>query len=252
MPRQKLSATRIYGLPQCVIKPFWLFDNDSALKAHTGYQEAKAGNIEAAVELVSDLALDFLVSVKDTLPHGAVYIAPHAREATGDNAIPQVLATAAAIVAQGEVETDIVQVTRVYHTGADPMERMCLRPEFEGIVIKGAQYVLVDDVTNMGGTLAELANYLYRSGGVVVAVIVLVNAGRVKLFRPSQKVIRELEKRYTHEIEEIFGIAPGALTANEANYLIGFKSTDEIRNRLAKARKETDLRLRSKGIERQG
>lgn len=57
------------------------------------------------------------------------FIAPHAREAAGDNAIPQVLATASAIVAQGEVETDIVQVTRVYHTGADPMERMCLRPE---------------------------------------------------------------------------------------------------------------------------
>jgi len=60
------------------------------------------------------------------------------------------------------------------------------------------------------------------------------------------------EKRYTHEIEEIFGIVPKALTANEANYLVGFKSADEIRNRLVKARKETDLRLRSKGIERQG
>lgn len=83
-------------------------------------------------------------------------------------------------------------------------------------------------------------------------MIVLVNAGRVKLFHPARKVLRELEKRYLHEIEEIFGIVPHALTANEANYLIGFKSVDEIRNRLAKARKETDLRLRSKGIERQG
>jgi hypothetical protein len=41
-----------------------------------------------------------------------------------------------------------------------------------------------------------------------------------------------------------------ALTANEATYLIGFRSTDEIRNRLAKARQETDRRLRSKGIPR--
>jgi hypothetical protein len=82
-------------------------------------------------------------------------------------------------------------------------------------------------------------------------VIVFVNAGRVKQFKPTRKVISELEKRYAHEIEEIFGIVPNALTANEANYLIGFKSTDEIRNRLVKARKETNLRLRSKGIERQ-
>lgn len=111
-------------------------------------------------------------------------------------------------------------------------------------------YVLVDDVTNMGGTLAELANYILSLGGIVAAVVVLVNAGRVKTFRPNRMVIQKLEKRYANEIEEIFGITPSALTANEANYLIGFKSADEIRNRIAKARKETDLRLRSKGIER--
>lgn len=243
-------ATRIYGIPQCVSEPFWLFDSDLDLKSHYKYREAKAGGIEASVELISDMALDFLISLKDRLPPDAIFIAPHAREATGDNAIPQVLATASAIVAQGKIETDIIQVTRVFHTGADPMERMCLRPEFEGAVIQGAQYVLVDDVTNMGGTLAELADYLLRSGGEVVAAIVLANAGRIKMFQPTRKVIRELEMRYAHEIEEIFGIVPSALTANEANYIIGFKSADEIRNRLAKARKETDNRLRSKGIDR--
>ena len=244
-----LSPARRYGFPHDIDEPFWLFDNDASIKAHSRYQEAKAGGIDAAVELVSDIALDFLFSIKDKLPSDAIYIAPHAREATGDNAIPQVLATASAIVAHGEVDTDIIQITRVFHTGADPMERMSLRPEFEGSVSQGARYVLVDDVTNMGGTLAELANFIQCSGGCVVAVIVLVNAGRVKQFQPPRKVLCELEKRYTNEIEEIFGIVPSTLTANEANYLIGFKSADEIRNRLVKARKETNLRLRSKGIE---
>jgi hypothetical protein len=251
LKKNELTIRR-YGFPEFVTEPLWLFDNDTELKVHPKYQDAKAGGIEAALELVSDVALRFLVSTKDKLPRDAIFIAPHAREATGDNAIPQVLATASAIVAQGVVETDIVQVTRVYHTGADPMERMCLRPEFEGTVIQGASYVLVDDVTSMGGTLVELANFLQSSGGNVAAVIVLVNAGRIKQFTPTNKVIRELERRYPHEIEEIFGIIPSALTANEANYLIGFRSADEIRNRLAKARQETNLRLRSKGIERQG
>ena len=244
------KTVRIHGIPQSISEPFWLFDNDADLKAHHKYQEAKSGGVEASVELILDVALDFLNSIKDRLPRDAIYIAPHAREAAGDNAIPQVLATALAIITQGQVETDIVQVTRVYHTGADPMERMCLRPEFEGVVIKAAHYVLVDDVTNMGGTIAELANYLQRAGGQVVAVVVLVNAGRIKQFHPTRKVIRELEKRYGNEIEEIFGVIPSAFTSNEANYIIGFKSSDEIRNRLAKARKETDNRLRSKGIER--
>jgi predicted amidophosphoribosyltransferase len=144
--------------------------------------------------------------------------------------------------------SDIVQITRVFHTGADPMERMSLRAEFDGAVLKGAQYILVDDVTNMGGTLAELANFLLEKGGLVSAVVVLVNAGRVKHFHPARTIIKKLEERFNHEIEEIFGITPSALTANEANYFVGFKTADEIRNRLAKAREETCLRLRSKGI----
>lgn len=240
---------RRYGFPVEVKEPFWLFDNDSALKAHPLYQEAKAGNKEAAVELVADLALDFLVQIKDMLPENAIFVAPHAREATGDNAIPQVLAAACSLVMQSQVETDIVQITRVFHTGADPMERMSLRAEFDGAVIKGARYVLVDDVTNMGGTLTELANFLLERGGLISAVVVLVNAGRVKHFHPSRTIVKKLEGRYGNEITEIFGISPSALTANEANYLVGFKTADEIRNRLAKARKETRLRLRSKGIE---
>src|SRR5690554_4878207 len=59
-----------------------------------------------------------------------------------------------------EVGRIISKLQRVFHTGADPMERLRLRPSFEGAVKSGAHYVLVDDVTSMGGTLAELANYL--------------------------------------------------------------------------------------------
>jgi len=243
-----MPTVRCHAFPDCVKEPFWFFDNDSAMKAHPQYQEAKSGGKEAAVEVIADLALDFLVQIKDKLPENAIFVAPHAREATGDNAIPQVLAAACAMVMQSQVETDIVQVTRVFHTGADPMERMSLRAEFDGLVLRGAHYVLVDDVVNMGGTLAELANYLLARGGLVSAVVVLVNAGRDKHFLPTKAVIRKLKGRYGNEIREIFGIDSSALTANEASYLIGFRTADEIRNRLAKARKETRLRLRSKGI----
>lgn len=68
-----------------------MFDNDSILKAHPLYQEAKARGKEAAVELIADLALDFLVKIKSKLLENIIFVAPHAREATGDNAIPQVL-----------------------------------------------------------------------------------------------------------------------------------------------------------------
>ena len=228
--------------------PLFLFRKDTDLKKHTAYSAAKAGDIGAAIELVSDLALAFIFEQSHKFTPNHIFVAPHAREASGDNAIPQVLAEVCALSVGASADTGIVQTTRVFHTGADPMERMALRAAFEGPVVPQGQYILVDDVSNLGGTLAELANYIRHHGGNVMDVLVLVNAGRSIQLKPQPKTIRLLEKRYGHEITNIFGIEPSALTANEANYLVGFRTVDEIRNRLAKARQETHLRLRSKGI----
>lgn len=241
---------RSHGFLPGADMPIWLFPDDVSLKAHPTYREAKAGDVPAAVRLVSDLALPFLVRHRHLLPQAAFYVAPHAREASGDNAIPQVLAQACAMVSGGIADDDIVQISRVFHTGADPMERIAARAVFEGLVSANAVHILVDDVTTMGGTLAELADFIQIRGGIIGGVIVMVNAGRVKNFCPSQAVVRKIENRFSHELERILSIQANALTANEANYLIGFRTADEIRNRLAKARQETDLRLRSKGIER--
>ena len=129
------------------------------------------------------------------------------------------------------------------------MERLALRPEFDGDVQQGKRYVLVDDVTSLGGTLAELANYIQTKGGIIQGIFVLVNAGRLKSFLPDKQTLKTLEARYGHELTEIFGITANALTANEARYLVGFRKADDIRNRLVKAKQEIDLRLRSKGIQ---
>lgn len=237
------------GFPAAIGEPIALFEHDASLKAHRDYDAAKSGDQAAAVDLIWDIAFDFIRSSVQQLPHNVTFVAPFAREAKGDNAIPQVLASAcAALTPGGQVDEDIVQTTRVFHTGADPMERLCLRAQFEGTVIPQQPYVLVDDVINMGGTLAELADFIQQANGEVLGVIALVNAGREKRLVPSGRTLRQLETRYPYEIRTIFGIEPHALTANEANYLVGFRTADEIRNRLAKARKEINLRLRSKGI----
>lgn len=241
---------RSHGFPPEADTPIWLFPDDSALKAHPAYRAAKAGEVAAAVSLITDLALPFLAEVRAKFPSGACFVAPHAREAAGDNAIPQVLSQAAAMIAGGESDTDIVQISRVFHTGADPMERIATRAEFEGLVTPRKHHILVDDVTTMGGTLAELANFIQDKGGLIARVLVLANAGRLKNLRPKANIIQQIESRHGLEIENILHITPSALTANEASYLIGFRTADEIRNRLAKAKQETDRRLRSKSIER--
>jgi len=54
--------------------------------------------------------------------------------------------------------------------------------------------------------------------------------------------------QHGYQINNIFGIEPGAPTYSEAQYLLGFRTTDEIRNRVTKARQERLDRLRAKGI----
>ncbi|PVY69103.1 hypothetical protein C7414_12157 [Cupriavidus alkaliphilus] len=243
------QSVRVHPFPKSVESVHFLYRTDRELKSHPSYKAAKAGNGEAAVQLLTDLAPPLLAELQVSgLPCPRIFVAPHAREATGDNAIPHMLAVYLQSKLGGMIDKSIVQVTRVFHTGADPMERMNSRAEFTGYVEPGGPYVLVDDVTTMGGTLAELANYIQGRRAEVVGVVVLVNAGRSgRLVAPSRTIL-ELERRYGDEIRKIFGIATNALTADEAGYLIGFRSVDEIRGRLAKAREETTHRLGSKGI----
>ena len=242
-------GVRRHPFPVEAATPLSLWDSDQPLKAHSLYRQAKAGDRGAAIDLTWELAVDFLSSLTNQLSPGLTYVAPYAREATGDNAIPLMLASACAVILKGQVETEIVQASRVFHTGARPMERLLLRPRFDGAGVAGTAYVLVDDVTCLGGTLAELADHIQRHGGRVAAVVTLVNAGRLKPLRPEIRVINRLRARFPDAIRNTFGIDPGALTANEASYLHGFRTADQLRNRAVKAAEEIHLRLRTKGVQ---
>jgi hypothetical protein len=66
--------------------------------------------------------------------------------------------------------------------------------------------------------------------------------------KPAARLAALLEMRHGDAIREIFQIDPAALSAEEAQYLIGFRTTDEIRNRSVAARQETDRRLRANAL----
>lgn len=92
-------AVRRYGIPTDIEEPLSQFQSDHEIKTHPLYRQAKSGCVQSAIRLVDDLAIDFISEHQHQLPNGAIYVAPHAREATGDNAIPQVLATVCAMIA---------------------------------------------------------------------------------------------------------------------------------------------------------
>lgn len=106
---------RSRGFP-ALVSPLFLFDQDAGLKAHPAYKEAKAGDRDAALVLVIDLAVAWLYDKRDRFEPGLVFIAPHAKEVSGDNAIPQTLASVCAAIYQGITDTEAVQSDRVYRT----------------------------------------------------------------------------------------------------------------------------------------
>lgn len=224
------------------------FKNDNLLKAHRNYRAAKGGDIDAAMRLVQDLVKTESLNAAKAFGNDVIYTPVHAEEASGRNKIPLALAAHYAASAGGELGVGIVQTNRAYHTGANAMERLLVRAEFGGQIEAGKRYVLVDDVTTMGGTLADMANYIRSQGGEVVGSVLLVNATRSGIMTPASRTIKELEVRHGKEISSLFSIEPGALTWSEAQYLIGFRTTDELRNRVAAARSERSARLLAKGI----
>ncbi|MBP5980601.1 MAG: hypothetical protein KA748_10375 [Halomonas sp.] len=84
------ALDRVYAFPKGA-KHFHCFIDDNDIKQHPDYRAAKAGDPDAALQLVVDLALEFLASLNGELPEDAIFVSPYAKEATGDNAIPLML-----------------------------------------------------------------------------------------------------------------------------------------------------------------
>jgi hypothetical protein len=225
------------------------FKNDNPLKAHADYKATKAGDVAAAARLVQALVKpESIEAAKKVFGDDVIYVPVHTEKASGRNNIPNALAMHYSAKIGVEVDITITQANRVFHTGANAMERLLARAEFAGDIEHGRRYVQVDDVTTMGSTLADLASHIRSHGGEVAGLVVLVNAMRGGTMAPASKTIKELEARHGDEISKLFGIEPGALTASEAQYLIGFRTTDELRNRVAKAAQERIARLHAKEL----
>jgi orotate phosphoribosyltransferase len=243
-----VRAMRSRGIPAESGEPLFLYRTDAELKEHHAYKAAKAGDGVAAAELILDVAAPLLGKLRH-LARDTIFIAPHALEASGENAIPQMLATYLALGLDARDDTYVVQRNKVYHTGADAMQRLITPSEFAGEVERGRRYVMVDDVSTMGGTLADLASYLQRNQALVIGSVLLVNAARSGRVIPDASTLQQLERRFGDDIRNLFQIEIAALTYEEARYLIGFRTVDEIRNRAAAAKQARIERLRSKGIQ---
>ena len=216
--------------------------SESAVKQHPAYKAAKSGDDGAATDLVLDTfnldkVMDLSRIAGDRIP---TLVSAHAFEREGVNAIPEVFADQLGKVLQWPVDTGIVQVYVVSHTGADGFWRLARQADFDGPVSEGRDYVLVDDFVGMGGTLANLKGYIESNGGHVVAAVSLTGKPHSAKLALTPERLHELRDKHGKELEnwwlERFAHGFDALTESEARYLARTKTADIVRDRIAAAK----------------
>lgn len=226
----------------------------SKMKAHADYKAAKAGDEAAAARLISDLIKpDKIKALHKQFPD-AVVVAPHAEEAAGRNAIPRMMAEAFED-AGFKVNDTVVQTNVVDRTHSNNLLRLAVRPEFEGKIEPGRDYIIVDDTAGQGGTMSELRYYIESHGGHVVAVSTLTTGRFAAKLSITNETIGKLASKFGRENVEQFiqefntAGTIEALTEKEARTILASKDLDSLRNRILKSAREKGIELRTREVQ---
>lgn len=229
------------GFPDLV-----LLAAESATKQHAAYHAAKTGGAAAATDLVQNLvdaaALERVRQLIEATGGraGLTLVSAHAYEREGINAIPAALAEYLSETLEIPYETGIVQINVVSHTGADGYGRLARQAQFDGPVVKGRRYLLVDDFVGQGGTLANLRGFILKKGGMVAGGVCLTGkpySARLALDKEQLDDLRNTHDTFESWWKQHFGHAFDRLTQSEARYLARSPDVDEIRDRIAAAKR---------------
>ncbi|MGH8079598.1 MAG: hypothetical protein ACREP7_03410, partial [Lysobacter sp.] len=222
--------------------------------SHPDYAAAKAGDVLAAARLAREYVDEGVVRrLRAVLGDRKPVLAPVlAQEATGRNKIPQAYAYALGSAMDLDVSDDIVQTVRALHTGARAFHRLAFQPVFEGPVVAGQDYLIVDDAIALAGTLANLRGHIEANGGRVVAASVLTGhpSGATMSLQPA--TAKRLQETFGDDLDtylrEEFGFDSTHLTEGEAGHVLAARTLDVVRDRIAEARDAAERTAAERGL----
>lgn len=209
----------------------------------------KMGNYDAAFEIVDRLITPAAMSMIEARLDPASYmtdpwtkhpivVAP-VKLGGSNNVLPIACAHRIAYEFGLDVCRDIVQTDVSSRSGKSGLYRLLHQAEFSGPVQKGRQYVIVDDVYTLGGSIAGLASYIEANGGHVACSTVLAASGTLEKgtlaerfrskevpFSIGQEQLDQIDKNYgwgfARKFENAVGFAVEALTSREGNFVARF------------------------------
>ncbi len=191
------------------------------------FGRAKRGDLSAARSVATKcVKLDSLLTLRRLYPDAVLL--PVQRE----NALPVALAQAVGL----PVCYDVYRSDAVQRKKLPAMERFLHRPVFCGSIKQGVSYIIIDDVVTQGGTVTALRDFVVTRGGKVVAVAALAFAGG-SVIAPAEETLSRAALHISPAFWEklgVYGITaqPAGLTDMQLKYLLSFRSSESIENKL--------------------
>ena len=189
-------------------------------RRHPDFHAAKHGDYDAALRLVNDLVKDEkIVEIARRYPDSHI-VYNHKMQGNDINMIPAAYAAMFSAIGMN-VEHNIIAVTDVSHTNASDIARISRRMRFEGDIIRGADYILLDDFITSGAELRDMRDYIQSKGGNVVMMTTFGHGsfGRLNDIRIGNDYIERLKASGITDLDlRKYGIASeiGCLTIGEA------------------------------------
>ena len=224
------------------------------LKDSENYQAAKAGDSKAALSLVQSLLNEQTIAEIQEMAGGRepVIVAVRAEESAGRNKIPFMMARALSSQTGWQVDTKLFQANFAGRTGTDAVYRLANPPIFRGDVQAGRDYLIVDDNSTMGGTIASLRGYIENRGGHVIGAAVMSARETGLDIVPTQKQLDDIQRKHGDAPNDYwtntFGYGIDRLTRGEAGTIRTSPSFDRLRSGIDAARLQRSERMGDRGI----
>ena len=229
------------------------------LKNSENYQAAKAGDSKAALSLVQSLLNEQTIAEIQEMAGGRepVIVAVRAEESAGRNKIPFMMARALSSQTGWQVDTKLFQANFAGRTGTDAVYRLVNPPIFNppifrGDVQAGRDYLIVDDNSTMGGTIASLRGYIENRGGHVIGAAVMSARETGLDIVPTQKQLDDIQRKHGDAPNDYwtntFGYGIDHLTRGEAGTIRTSPSFDRLRSGIDAARLQRSERMGDRGI----
>ena len=211
--------------------PLYSHTSISSLKRCPGFDDAKKGNIKAAL-LVTGLSVKSkrINEIKEKYPSAVLL------PIMSNNKLPEALARIIGL----EIYFGIHKVETVKRKGLSAMERLLYKPQFRGSVPKGKNYIIVDDIVTQGSTVSALRQFVLSQGGFVIAVATLAHSAGSGVIAPNPEGVHKLAEKFDYlcliEILRSYHIADdlSEMTNSQIRYLTRFKTIERLVKKINK------------------